>query len=456
MTQIIRILIIVLSLEGVICGYQLVNQLLRPSAILPNVKMDDPLINQEFYNLATKAETGTSDDWMSLAQALIGQGFYPYAELCFRQAYELDNKNITAQIGVAFCLDRMGSTSESIALFDKISQKVDGPQLEFCQYAMGCNLLREEKTDEAEFVFSNIEKSIRSDYQYGKILVRKGKAKEALKILKRARQGAPNSIKLFHFLSFAYEGLGETDLAREAEDNENRASYVVESFYYSAFIKPHSIQHGFGKEAGRLNQLLDGDNLEKFEAGVRDLMAQFEEHRSPQYEDLLFNLVRTKIAQKKPSEALSLVKQIMDTHVNDSEILELQGEAYRLAGNFDKMITSWQHALQLSPSVTIHQKLADHFKSQNNKKQMEYHLAQISFIQGKQKFHKNDVGEAKELFEKALTLDPSNEHIWFYQAECFRIAKNQLNAKISYQRCLKLNPYYGRAIAQLKRLQEKE
>lgn len=118
------------------------------------------------------------------------------------------------------------------------------------------------------------------------------------------------------------------------------------------------------------------------------------------------------------------------------------------------MLTAWRNAVQMTPDVWTHRKIADYYESENDYTQMNYHIAKILFIEGREMFHESELLKASDLFRKSVSLDPNDQHAWFYHAETMRLTGNKANAKTAYEQCLKLNPYYGRALIQLDRMKK--
>ncbi|HBL46346.1 MAG TPA: hypothetical protein DDZ90_23465, partial [Planctomycetaceae bacterium] len=86
MIQLLRLLLILLVVELGYCGYLIADRMARPLPVLPDAESIDPLLMTDFRELAVQAESGSSKEWIRLGQAFLGQGFYGYAENCFRQA----------------------------------------------------------------------------------------------------------------------------------------------------------------------------------------------------------------------------------------------------------------------------------------------------------------------------------------------------------------------------------
>ncbi|WP_298859563.1 hypothetical protein, partial [uncultured Gimesia sp.] len=102
----VRFLLILLVIELGTCGYLVVKRLSRHIPVLPAAEFVDPLTMSDFQELAKQAEAGSSKEWITLGQAFLGQGFYTYAEICYRQAAEIDPADKVAQASYAFCLER--------------------------------------------------------------------------------------------------------------------------------------------------------------------------------------------------------------------------------------------------------------------------------------------------------------------------------------------------------------
>lgn len=454
MIQLIRLLLILLVVELGYCGYLIADRLARPVPVLPSGQFIDPLLMADYRELAADAETGSSREWIRLGQAFLGQGFYGYAENCFRQATRIDPDDGLAQASYAFCLERTGRMQASTREYEKLkdySGKTDFPfaSPRHYLYAIGRNYLREENAEKAEEVFRENNGFQPADYQLAKLLVRSGRAEEALPYIERNLAATSNSLVFNQLHAQALESLGRMEEAKQAEDRVERSLYVIPLNFNTSFLTPYSKRHGILKEVEAYNQMLERNDMDHLAKKLDEILELMSERRIPQYKSTLISMLEVEFQRNNPERMLKLIQKLKEFGIENAETLQFEAGAYMLSGEMEKAVPLLQRVLEMSPTIEVHQALANYYDQQQNPAKRDFHQAKMALLFAMINFRNNQLKPAEEAIARSVELNPRDPQTWFYYAEIKRLLDDQASAKEAYQKCLKLNPNHGRAIREL-------
>lgn len=456
MIQLIRLFMILLAVELGYCGYLIADRMARPLPVLPDAQFIDPMLMTEFQELAKQAESGSSKEWIRLGQAYLGQGFYSYAENCFHQARQMDPNDALAQASYAFCLERTGRMQASTPEYEKLEAFNGSTDVPFANrrhylYAIGRNYLREENAVKAEELFRKNNGFQPADYQLAKLLVRSGRAEEALPYIERNLAKTPNSLVFGQLQAQALESLGRLEEAKQARDQVEHALYLVELHFNTSFLTPYSKRHGIQKELEVYNQLIERNDMNYLAQKLDELLKLVNE-RLPQYQATLTSMLEVEYQRKNPELILKLIQKLKANGVVNAETLQFEAGAYMLSGDMEKAVPLLQRVLEMSPTIEVHQTLADYYEQQQDLEKRDYHQAKMALLIAMMSFRNNQMKTAEEAIERSVDLNPEDPQAWYYAAEIKRLLGDQAAAKAAYQKCLKLNPNHGRAIRELELL----
>ncbi len=249
MIYLLRLTLIILVFEFVLCGYLISNRLLRVTPTTPVFYLDDPFLRRKFEELSNEALVGNDLAWQHLAEALLGQGYYAYAEPNYRQALKMNPDNLEARFGLAFCLDKMGRMKESTEEYrNYLKRETRRPEQQklifYAKYAIGRNFLREENIADAEKEFRKNSKFIPAQYQLAKILIRTGRSEQALPIIEANLKKIPRSLA-FHYLNYlALSELNRPEEAEVAKKKIDQSIYLVSLNFNNEYIDPFYMKYG--------------------------------------------------------------------------------------------------------------------------------------------------------------------------------------------------------------------
>ncbi|QDT45231.1 cellulose synthase subunit BcsC [Gimesia alba] len=461
MKQLVRLLLLLLVIELGYCGFLVAKRLSRPLPVLPDAEYVDPLMMTDFRELAQQAETGSSSEWVKLGQAFLGQGFYSYAENCFRQAAELDPSNLVAKVSYAFCLERTGRTQQSTLEYEKLLPLKTKRSGVFANknhylYAIGRNYLREENEAKAEETFRKNRDFQPAQYQLAKLLVRSGRVEEALPIINRNLKELPNSMKFLLLKSQALEALGREEESIQAAEKVERSLAIIPLNFNTELIKPYSVRHGIEKEFETYNRLLERNDMDYLAQKLDEIFELVSDRPIPQYKATLTSMVGVEFQRKNPERMLLLIDQLKKSGIENADLLQFRAGAYLLKGEMEKAVPLLERVAQMRPTIEVHQTLANYYHQQQQIEKRNYHQAKMALLQTMIAFRNDLLPNAEEAIQRSVELNPRDPQAWFYYAETKRLLGDLQSAETAYKRCLELNPNHGRAIRELSRIETEQ
>ena len=341
MKQFIRFLLLLLVIELGYCGFLVAKRLSRPLPVLPDAQYVDPVMMEDYQELARQAETGSSQEWLKLGQAFLGQGFYSYAENCFRQAAEMAPDNLEAKASYAFCLERTGRTQASTLEYEKlvplkIKRAAPFASRNHFLYEIGKNYLREENAERAEEAFRKNKDFQPAEYQLAKLLVRSGRAEEALPIINSNLSDIPNSLNFLFLQSRALEELGRKEEALQAAEKVERAFDIVPMNFNTQFLKPFSVRHGIEKELETYNYLIQQNDMDTLAQKLDEIFQLINDRPMPQHKSALISMVEVEFQRKNPERMLLLIEKLKTLGIENADLLQFKAGAYMLQGELEK------------------------------------------------------------------------------------------------------------------------
>ncbi|MBA4029628.1 MAG: hypothetical protein C0478_01745 [Planctomyces sp.] len=453
-----RLLLVVVMLEILVSGGLLVRKAWSTVPRIPNEHLADPLIIPDLQQLAQSAANGTARDWTRLGEALLGKGFYAHAEQTFRDALLMDPNSLRTKFGLAFSLDRLGRMAESSGEYEKVlamPARSEDDKLTHAHalYAMGRNALRLEQAEQAEQLFRRNLAFVPAAYQHSKLLIRSGRAAEALPTIDRVLEQVEFSLEFQALRQRALTALGRDREAFHAAAMVERSAHLVSLNFNTEYVSPFDQMTGIARKMKSLEQLTEGAALTDFEKEVQELHDLIGD--TPQIskqavdEQLLYNAV----SRQQPERVFELLAKLRALGQEHAWMLEAEGDAWRMQDDSDRAAASWQRALLLSPSRSLHDKLAAYYGEQQPQ-QRDWHLGRSALAAGIATYRRNHLKDALPPLREAARLLPDKGSPWFYIGE-MNFHLNQLEeAQSAYQKCLELQPSHGRAAKKLGHLEK--
>lgn len=453
MSFVVRLLKAVVYVELVCAAMFLGARAWRVAPLLPNEQLTDPLIMPDLQRFADDADRGIHGAWTNLGNGLLGKGFYAHAELAFREALRHDQPAFPAQFGLAFSLDRMGRLAESSKEYEKVlDMPADSMTRSIALYALGRNALRGEHQEEAISWFRNNPRFTAAAYQLAKMLVRSGRPDEALPIVDGVLKVSPYALE-FQFLRFrALAAMGrERDAFTAASMVERSADRVSVNFNVD-FLAPLDQLAGISRLSGQHTKLAEDGDWVPFKQQLRAVKDEIGDQPLFATARIDEQLLRSAVINHDWSVAEELIKSLRQQGFENGWIIEAEGDLWQHQGDPQRAAEAWRRALLLAPKQSLHRKLAEHYRDAQAEAR-DYHLGQLSLLEGIARYRNNDLSAALEPLALAAELLPENPSPWFYSGEMhFHLGHTQ-QAIEAYQKCLKIRPSHSRALAKLSHLQ---
>jgi|GEM_PF-660854 len=452
--SLLAVIIVELTVGGVLWG----RRLLRRPPVLPILQAGDPLFARQLPVLARDAEQrGTTEDWLNLSVALLAQGFYDEAELAFRRVIELDPLNQEGRFGLAFCLDRVGRIEESKPEYHRAIALNSRPNVtdrlsQYAWMALGRNELREEHAAEAEEIFRRTDRFQTQAVQLIKLLIRSGRAAEAMPRLDAALKQFPMSLE-FHFLR--YRALLELDRPEEAAkvaDLFDRLRPTISLNFNTDYVRHYRKRTGFDEAIEEYNQLISDRNMDRMAAVLEELLKEIGTLPVPMASTVQVSLAEVELQRQRSERILELVHTLHLTEVEGADVLQLEGAALQMQGHHAQAVALWERAMQMGPNPQLAEKLAEEADRIKDTRKRDHWRAQAALLQTRELFWNNRIEEALPPVRQALQLDGENPQAWYYLGQVQRVRGDFPAAREAYEKCLQLAPWYGRADAALRLL----
>ncbi|WP_164103672.1 tetratricopeptide repeat protein [Candidatus Laterigemmans baculatus] len=452
----ILVLWIVVIIELAVGASVLALASIRTVPQLPDVELNDPLVMPQLRELAQEAEASGSEEWERLGAALVGKGFYVHAEPAYREALRQDPQNFAAQFGLAFSLDRSGRIEKASAEYRKLLQlptpsREDQAIVYHAQYALGRNALRTENAADAEFLFQQNAGYPPADYQVAKLRIRSGRAEEALPIIESNLRSTPHSLE-FHFLHHrALLELGRPREAFEAAAMEERSTRLLALNFNTEYVSPLDALTGLAPMLRALGMATETEDVRRIE----QIGTRFKSRLAgqPVFVERMVDdeLLKVAVRNKQPRRVLELLEQIRSTGREDHVTLEREGDARGLMGQAEAAAELWQRAALLAPSLRLHEKLADHYKTRDVDER-DRHLGHVALQRGIAEYRANRLEAAIPHLQEAARMLPEDPDPWYYLAEMQFHLGRLSEAQDAYRKTFELDPGHGRAAAMLSHL----
>ncbi len=448
-----RLLLAVVLLEVVVSGVLIARRTGSAVPRVPDEHLTDPLIIPDLQRLARSAAGGTAHDWTRLGEALLGKGFYAHAEQTFREALRRDATSLRAQFGLGFSLDRLGRMVESSREYEKVlalpARSADDELTHsHALYAMGRNALRLEQSEVAEQLFHRNRAFIPAAYQHAKLLVRSGRAAEALPTIESVLKQVEYSLEFQALRERALKALGRDQDAFQAAAMVERSAHLVSLNFNTDYVSPFDQMTGIARKMKDLQLLTEGAPLADFEGEVQELSKLMGD--APQIaaqavdEQLLYIAVR----RQQPERVFEQLAKLRSLGYEHAWMLEAEGDAWRMQDDLDRAAASWQRALLLGPSRTVHDKLAAYY-GERQPQQRDWHLGHSALASGLATYRRNRLQEALPPLQEAARLLPNEATPWYYIGEMHFHLNQPQAARVAYQNCLERQPGHGRAAEKL-------
>tara|TARA_R110002111_G_scaffold234274_3_gene295308 strand:- start:29399 stop:30784 length:1386 start_codon:yes stop_codon:yes gene_type:complete len=447
----LRLIIMLLGIELIISGYLIVQRGARPAPVLPPEKLMNPLFANDILALTQQVtEDNSAFGWIQLGEALLGQGFYSHAELCFGQAARLLPASNLAQARLAFCLERTGRTQRSTEIYEKLCADLDNTveskrkRMQY-RYEIGRNYLREENIKQAEMEFRNNLGFLPARYQLAKLLLRTDRSAEALPLITASLQQIPRSLK---FLELQLRALRQQGALEDAE----KAAMLLEQAHHSIplhpgtnIIEPYRLQYGIDRRVDEFNTQIGDSSLELLAEEIKTLLELLGEQPSTHRQIFLMRLLEVEFQQKKTKQMRETIQLLDHLGINNAEILLYKAEAIGMEGDWKQAASLGERAALTSKTPQLHFRVAEILEKSGDSTEAKLQQAIAFRLEAMQFYRNNDLTAASKAIQQSLDLNPDDAQTWFNRGLIRQAAGKTADATSDFQECIKLTPQHGRA-----------
>ncbi|MBD3675734.1 MAG: tetratricopeptide repeat protein [Planctomycetaceae bacterium] len=456
MSRIVVLLWFVLLVESFVCGravWQRANRVEPPSVALSELDLDTA---RELQKLQQDTEFGSAENWKHLAEAYLGEGYFPQAEQTFQQAISLNPADEQALYGQAFCLERMGRMERALSIFEQLVDSQDSQLAQTCWYQIGRNRLRLEDPEGAEQAFREIADFPPAAYQLAKLLIRTGHTEEGTAIVEKQLDELPNSLKFKQLLAYAAETSGDRELAWQRRLDVQRAEYQLTLEYGMSYISLFRGKLGLQKQLAACLQLKNSGTLSERADCLDRALAMIEEHDLLNYQSVYVAAAQVALGEGRLEEAFDLLETLHQQEYRTPEVLELEGDIYQQMGDPERARALWLEAVGLVPTSERHEKLAQSFEESGQSEVAHLHEGLALFYRGTNAYRENRLEAAQSLLSKSTQYYPDYTETWYYLGLVKAEQGSLEDARDAWKRCLTLNPEHGRAWEMLEHLKEQD
>jgi tetratricopeptide (TPR) repeat protein len=417
----------------------------------PTLTRFDPSVAAEIRRLQDNFDASRADEWVRLADEYRTFGLFADADYCFRQGHELGPANGDYLLLWGVTLDRAGRFDEALQRYAEAEKA--SPQLApLCRLYRGLIYLRLGKTQQAEQWLRKADELPKAKVMLARYLMRAGRARQAIELLDDLLREFPLEVRVNQLRGWAEEELGNPAAAVPYAERSLRGSKNVQAFpgfTGQEVTAPVDEQRRMAAFVGRLADAQREADAGRFAEAIRLRREQAAGPRRPEAD---FTVAGWELNLGRAADAIATLQSSRARYGPDLPSINLLGRAYTLAGKHDEARAAWFEALNIKPDADLHRRLADSFSQTGDKSAAQRHAALAAFEDGKAAWLGNNLQVARDHLEKAGQTLSDHLLTWFYLAETRRFLGDREGARAAYQHCLKLNPYHGRSLRGLARL----
>ena len=446
MTILRNILILIILGETVWAGVVCFERLSRANPPVVDLRRLDPLtaVELEQLRLQVRDGSGLSQEWRTLAESYLGNGYYVAAEQCFRQAVELESHDVQSRYGRGFCLERIGRTRAAIDVFTATIEYAEPELAKTCWYQIGRCYLREENAELAENAFRKTPEFAPAAYQLAKLLIRSGRADESIPILSNELSRFPNSLKLLQLRMRAAEAIADAESVNLFRDREDRGEYQLILEYGQNFISLFASRLGLPALLARAMQSKESGSLQARQDALAEPLRIVRANKLWQYRSVWIAAAHVELGLGNLDAARGLIDEIAQDPENSPDVIEFRALFAEEAGDDESAHELWKRLAMMQPSAHLYRHLSVSRANIDESTRARYRA--LADLRGAINAYRiNDSEGARTLIKSGASILSDYDRFHFYVGEIDRVLGNIHEALDAYERCLDVNPDHGRA-----------
>jgi tetratricopeptide (TPR) repeat protein len=413
----------------------------------------DAITGNELLALPDRFLFDSVEKWRTLGESYMSLGFFAKAEACLRRASAGEPRSAPIALSHGYCLERLGLLDEARDAYRRAVEQSRAGTAAEGWYRLGRIHLQKEQAIEAAEAFEMAgDGHLPSVYHRARLLVRGGRAVDAVPLVERLAAGHPDDLLVWQLRAQAAEALGESAAAAEARDSVERAARTLQLDEAHLRLATARETIGIGRELAQASADRNaGRNSAVADRLTRLALGEIRRQNCDQ------SFVRDAATAQLELGNTAMTRQLMERQIEQEKsptarAWELLGAVEFFENQSERAWEDWGRAERMQPDGVDHRKLAGVAMQEGKEALARRHLGLAHQYAGLESFRNNRLAEAAEELRQAVSADPGLADAWYYLGESERLRGHRSSAVAALQRCLKLNPVHGRARAALNRL----
>jgi len=415
----------------------------------PGYSVVDPITAGDLKLMAGQCKS--SQQWHELANVYMSAGYFAEADACYEQAIKMDPESGDAIYDHAFCLSRFGKTQKANEKFNQVIALKHSKTAEAC-FFLGRNHLRDEDPDAAEAAFRRAVKLPMAKFELARILFRKEKFDEAEQQLVEILEKHPTASRAKLLLSNIAAAKGNQARATSfSSDGSDRTKRLPTPFVDEKVRLGKATQtYGIEKKTAELFQLVRDNKFADAKSGLEQLQSI---QWTTQIQDAL---IRIATQTRNFKEAEGLIEEEIRRSGPTTIWLGTLGTVRAELGDMTGAVEAWKQGAEVRNDSTLPKclsQLGQYYEKQGDLEKANDYQVDLFLTLAHQGIAQDQLDQAIEYLVRAIKIQPEMPELHYVLGKAYRKQVENEKSVASYQKCLELDPTFGRAIAELKLVQ---
>ena len=392
--------------------------------------------------------------WRTLGDTYMQGRFFAKAEACLHKAADSDPKSADVALWHACCLEQLGELEQARSVYLRSAQIGSSRNAELAWYRIGRIHLQLEQSQEAQSAFEKAgDDHLPSVYQRAKLLIRGGSAIKAAPLLERLLEDHPRDILVWQLRAQSDDALGRPQEAAVARDTALRSTHSLRLEDPRTAMVPQGEPFGLFRQVSWFMQRPHPGGAQ-FAAEHLLPLVRDETHWQNKIPLLLEEVAEVQLEAGNLAAARALLdQQIVKLGHPTKRAWAALAQVEFAENHVQQAWQDWSRAERLIPNGVDHDQMAQLAQKMGDSAAARRHRGLAAQSHGISSFLNDKLEDARGLSRRAVEIDATLPHAWYYLGESERLLGDASAAKKAFERCLELMPNHGRARAQLRRLE---